>query len=120
MKGTQFSTAVAHAQPYNTMGYKQPLDATGYVQPDSGPEVYANPGINKATQSPTALAQEQPYVVAGYAQPYDAAGYVQPLLISSTPNSTDKVYADPGNKKDDIFHWLKENKVCQIISSDIR
>ena len=123
MKVTQFSNAAAHAKPYTTIGYKQPFDATGYVQPDSGPELYANPGINKASQSSTALAHAQPYVVAGYSQPHDATGYVQPLLISSSSkisSSINKVYADPGIKKDAIFHWFKENKVCKIISSDIK
>ena len=54
-----------------------------------------------------------------------ATEYAHPYVYSSStgyeyPKSLDKIYADPGNKKETIFNWLEENKVCNFNSSDIK
>ena len=40
--------------------------------------------------------------------------------MGEIPNPTDKIYADPGNKKDVIFNWFKEYKIFKIIPDDIK
>ena len=72
----------------------------------------------------------------GYESPTETGGanyytslkttrYAQPYLLPTAvgdeaPNPTYKIYADPGNKKDVIFNWFKENKVSKINSNDIK
>ena len=58
-----------------------------------------------------------PICIAGYTEPYVppsfAAGY-------EIPNPVNKVYADPGNKKETIFNWFEANRICKINPSDIK
>ena len=67
-----------------------------------------------------------------YALPKDtvyAQLYASPIALGSghpcasnaqIPNHVNKVYADPGSKKDVIFNWFKVNKVTKINSSNIK
>lgn len=65
--------------------------------------------------SPSAMESNHPY-----ASPI-AVGSGHPCASNAQiPNHVNKVYADPGSKKDVIFNWFKVNKVTKINSSEIK
>ena len=50
----------------------------------------------------------------------DVKPHTSPTVTAYEIPNSERVYADPGNREETIYNWLKMNDICRINSNSIR